>query len=132
MKKKNELFTIIIIVLAFVASAFIFFTREPKPNPVFGTYRIYTTDPNILRHVINQDISLKLNENHTIAYNTTLNGKRFQDISGTFVLDEKTNTLTIAWLRGKLPKKLKVEKEGNDYIIRIGETMYKKEKDKTS
>ena len=82
----------------------------------------------IQRSVFNQKIFLKIDENNTIAYNTTINSKRKFDFSGTYVLDEKTNTLTVAWLGGNLPKQLKVEQEGEDYIIRIGETTYKKEK----
>ena len=127
-KKNSGLIVSALLVQGLIISAFVVFFQKEPLSPVIGTYRISSNDPMIQRAVYNQDIYLKVDKNNTIAYNTTINGKRKFDFSGTYVLDEKTNTLTIAWLGGNLPGQLKVEQEGEDYIIRIGHTTYKKEK----
>lgn len=126
MKRKYALISGGILVLASTLSAFMFFNKEKNIAPVYGTYWIYSNDPEIQRFIQGQNTFINLNKDHTIAYNTTINGKPKFNFSGVYTLDEKSNTLTIAWLGGKLPKQLKVEKEGEEYIIRIGETTYKK------
>jgi hypothetical protein len=131
MKKNHVIITSTVLIAVICLTAFLFFAQQTGTASIYGKYLITSNDPMIQRSVQNQRIYLLLNKNNTIAYNTTINGKRKYDFSGTYILDKKNNTLTIAWLGGKLPKQLKVEKEGGDYIIRIGETIYKKEKEKS-
>lgn len=131
MKKQYGILTSVVIVLALILSAFVFLTSKKSVSPVYGVYRIASDDPMIQRSVQNQDIYLKVNQDHLIVYNTTVNGKPMFNVKGAFTVDFKTNTLNINWFGGKLPKQLKVEHEGNDYVIRIGETTYRKVKDRT-
>lgn len=85
----------------------------------------------IQRSVLKQDIYFKVNEDHLIVYNTTVNGKPMFNIKGAFTVDHRTNTLNINWFGGKLPKHIRVEQEGEDYFIKIGDTVYKKESSKS-
>jgi len=77
--------------------------------------------------MVGEDTYLKVNNDHTIIYNSTMNGKQRFHFEGNFRLDDKTNTLTIQWKEGKLPDTLKIINVGPDYIIQIGNTTYKKE-----
>lgn len=131
MKRKFGLITGAVLLLALIFSAFVFFTKKKETSPVYGTYRISSNDPMIQRSVQNQDIYFQLKDDHLIIYNTTINGKPKFNLKGAYTVDTKTNTLNIKWFGGHLPKHLKVENEGEDYIIRIGETTYKKEKEKS-
>jgi len=100
-----------------------------KTTPaIFGTYRIYSDDPSEERWMIGENTYLKLNNDKTIIYNSTMNGKQRFHFEGNFTLDEKTNTLTIQWKDGKLPDKMQIQKVRSDYVIQIGTTTYKKEK----
>lgn len=119
------------LVVVIALSGFLFFTTPKSGSPVYGTYRISSNDPMIKKSVQNQDIYLQIKEDHLIVYNTTVNGKPMFNVKGAFTVNNRTNTLNINWFGGKLPAHLKVEKEGEDYIIRIGETIYKKEKEKS-
>lgn len=129
MKRKYVFITGGVLALALILSAFLLLSKEKHISQVYGTYWVSSNDPAIQRFIQGQNIYLQLNKDHTIAYHTTINGKRKFDLSGVFTLDEKTNTLTIAWIGGsKAPKQLKVLREGEDYLIRVGETVYKKVK----
>jgi len=94
---------------------------------ILGTYRIYSNDPAVQQWIVGENTYLKLNSDHTIIYNSTMNGKQRFHFEGKFTLDQSTNTLTIQWQDGKLPGKLRIEQKGQDYIIQIGTTTYKKE-----
>lgn len=95
-------------------------------SPVYGVYRIYSDDPAIRLYIQDQNTYIKVNTDHTIVYNTTINGKPKFSFEGTFT--QKNNELAIQWKDGKLPSRLTVEKKGDDEIIKIGSTVYKKEK----
>src|SRR4030095_2353205 len=111
---------------------FLFLSCNNKSTPaIVGTYRIYSEDPSIQRWIAGEDTYFKLNDDHTIIYNSTINGKPKFNFDGNFVLDQKTNELTIDWNQGKLPNKLQVQQVGSDYIIQVGTTTYKKQKAKS-
>ena len=96
-------------------------------NPdIYGTYRIFSEDPSIEKWLAGETTFLQLNSNNTIIYQSTMNGKQRFHFEGNFSFDRKTNTLTIHWTDGKLPNKMQIEKRGDDYIIQIGSTIYKK------
>lgn len=100
--------------------------KNDNPN-IFGTYKIYSDDPAVRLFIEGQDTYIKLNDDQTIVYNSTINGKPKFHNEGTFTLD-KNNEITIQWKTGKLPGKLRIEMGKDDYMIRIGSTIYKKEK----
>jgi len=110
----------------------IFLSCNKSASSVFGTYRIYSEDPAINQWVVGENTYLKLKEDNTIIYNSTMNGKQRFHFDGTFTLDDNTNTLTIQWKQGKLPNKMQIQKIGSDYVIQIGNTTYKKEKSESS
>ena len=95
---------------------------------IYGKYKWYSEDPSVNRFIMYEDNYLKVNEDQTIVYHTTINSKPKFNFKGEFTLDKETTTLNIKWKEGKLPAKLTIEKKGEDYIIKVGETIYKKEK----
>jgi hypothetical protein len=101
--------------------------QEQSANvPVQGIYRIYSDDPAIRLYIQEQNTYIKLNADQTIVYNTTINGKPKFYFEGTYT--HRNNEISIKWKDGKLPSNLTIEKKGDDQIIKIGSTMYKKEK----
>lgn len=104
-------------------------SKDRSPN-IYGTYIIYSDDPQLKRFTEGQDTYIRLNKDKTIVYNSTINYKPKFNFKGNFTFDEKTNTLTIEWKSGKLPDKITVEKKEEDYLIRIGKTVYLKKKPK--
>jgi len=121
----------LIAALAFIILAFTsFFLPACKRNSsaVYGTYKIYSDDPAVRMFITGQDNYIKLNDDQTIIYHTTINDKPKFHIEGAFTLDKKSDEITVQWKSGKLPGKLKIEKQGEDYVIKIGSTLYKKEK----
>jgi hypothetical protein len=103
------------------------FSCNETTQAVYGKYKLFSTDPSIQRWFAGEDTYVKLNSDHTIIYNSTMNGKQRFHFEGNFTLDDKTNTLTIQWKAGKLPDTLKIRNVGQEYIIQIGNTTYKKE-----
>jgi hypothetical protein len=97
-----------------------------SPTPVQGIYRIYSNDPAIRLYIQDQNTYIKLNADRTIVYSTTINGKPKFHFEGTYT--QQDNEIAIKWKEGKLPSKLTIEKKGDDHIIKVGSTMYKKEK----
>jgi hypothetical protein len=97
-----------------------------SPLPVQGIYRIYSDDPAIRLYIQDQNTYIKLNADRTIVYSTTINGKPKFHFEGTYT--QQDNEIAIKWKAGKLPSKLTIEKKGDDHIIKVGSTMYKKEK----
>src|SRR5204863_5532123 len=104
----------------FLISVAVFLSCGKRTMPLFGTYRIYSEDPSVKRWIAGENTYIKLNNDKTIVYNSTINGKQKFHFEGEFVLDEKTNTLTIQWKAGKLPEKMQIRKIGTDYVIEIG------------
>jgi len=127
MRKKFtvQLFTSILLLTIVVAILLSCNRRRPA---VVGTYKMYSDDPSVQAWIAGENTYIKLNSDNTIVYNSTINGKQKFHFNGSFVLDEKTNELTIQWKEGKLPDKLLVQQIGPDYFIQIGTTKYKKEK----
>lgn len=101
---------------------------DTAPSYVYGKYRIHSDDPNVQRFIAGENTYLEIKKDQTIEYNSTINSKPKFNFTGDFTFDKTTNTLTIKWKDGKLPSDLKIEKINNDYLIRVGETNYKKEK----
>lgn len=95
--------------------------------PPLGKYKMYSDDPQVNRFIAFENNYIEINKDNTIVYNTTINTKPKFNFKGSYTYDEKSNTLNIAWYQGKLPNALKIETEGKKYIIRIGESTYKKE-----
>lgn len=126
--KEKKIFTAasFLILLTLITVLLFFIKREP--SAVYGSYKIYSNDPMVNKFISGQDIYLKINSDRTIIYHTTINGKQKFHNTGVFTLDEKTNTLAIQWKDGKLPSKLKIEKQGEGFVIKIGTTVYMKEK----
>lgn len=126
---KRKRFPVAIAILVF--TAFFLPACKKDSSSIYGTYEIYSDDPAVRMFIRGQDTYIKLNEDQTIIYHNTINGKPKFHIEGTYTLDKKTNDLTIRWKEGKLPANLKVEKQGEDQVIKVGSTLYKKEKIKS-
>jgi len=127
---KKILINTIVILLIALGSAFLFACNKDSSS-IYGTYEISSDDPAVQMFIRGQDTYIKLNEDQTIIYHNTINGKPKFHIEGTYTLDKKTNDLAIRWKEGKLPANLKVEKQGEDNVIKVGSTLYKKEKIKS-
>lgn len=125
--KKTLAYLLKSILILLIGSIFFVSCRQDTYS-IQGTYRIYSEDPMVKLFIAGQDTYIRIQDDGKIIYNTTINQKPKFHNEGTYTLDEKTNTLEIKWDSGKLPTKLTVEKEKEDYLIRIGETIYKKEK----
>lgn len=100
----------------------------PTSSPLYGTYKQQIPDSLIGILNAGHDAVIKVNNDKTINYNTTINYKPKFNIDGVYTLDEKTNTLKIKWNSGKLPDIINIEKVKEDYIIKIGNSIYRKEK----
>lgn len=126
--KRKKIFTAASFLILLTLIAVLLFFNKREPSAVYGSYKIYSNDPMVNKFTSGQDIYLKINNDRTIIYHTTINGKPKFHNTGVFTLDEKTNTLAIQWKDGKLPSKLKIEKQKENYVIKIGATVYAKEK----
>lgn len=100
-----------------------------KNTEIYGTYRYYSDDPIAMQMMTAQNTYLELSDGETIIYHTEINGKKTFHNQGFFTFDEKKGMLHINWETGKVPDKLKIEKQGDIYIIKVGSTIYKKEKE---
>ncbi|MFV8271281.1 hypothetical protein ACNQGP_15285 [Flavobacterium sp. GT2N3] len=127
LKRKKNFITASFLILLTLIAVLLFFNKR-EPSSVYGSYKIYSNDPTVNKFTSGQDIYLKVNNDRTIIYHTTINGKQKFHNTGVFILNEKTNTLAIQWKDGKLPSKLKIEKQKENYVIKIGTTVYMKEK----
>ena len=96
--------------------------------PIHGKYKMFSNDPAISRFIAAEDNYIQVNNDNTIIYNSTINGKPKFNFKGDYAYDPVAKTLTIQWAEGKLPAQLKVELADGEHIIKIGETSYKKEK----
>lgn len=101
----------------------------PTSSPLYGRYKQQIPDSLIGMLNAGHEALIKINKDKTISYNTIINYKPKFNIDGVYTLDEKTNTLRIKWNSGKLPDKLNIEKVKEDYLIKIGNSIYRKEKD---
>ena len=95
---------------------------------IYGKYKLFSTDPSMQQFTSGENTFIGINEDGTITYNSTINNKPKFNYSGTYKFNKETNTLTIQWKEGKLPGILKIETVDDGYVIKIGETQYKKEK----
>ncbi|UOK42294.1 MULTISPECIES: hypothetical protein [Flavobacterium] len=125
---KRKIFIAASFLLLITFIAVVLFFNKKEPSTVYGSYKIYSNDPMVNKFTSGEDIYLKVNNDRTIIYHTTINGKLKFHNTGVFTLDEKTNTLGIRWKEGKLPSKLKIEKQKENYVIKVGTTVYMKEK----
>jgi hypothetical protein len=96
--------------------------------PIYGKYKMFSNDPAVSQFITNEDNYIQVNPDNTIVYNSTINNKPKFNFKGAYTYEKESNTLNVKWTEGKLPDKLKIEISGEDQIIRIGETAYKKEK----
>lgn len=96
--------------------------------PIVGKYKMFSNDPAISRFIAFEDNYIQVNNDNTIMYNSTINGKPKFNFKGDYTYDSVSKTLTVQWAEGKLPAQLKVELADGEHIIKIGETSYKKEK----
>lgn len=122
---KEITFGVTVIIVLAIGIIFLFANKKDQPS-IYGVYRIYSNDPAVQLFIAGQNTYLKLNEDRTIVYNTTINGVPKFHFEGTFI--QHNNELAITWKDGKLPGKLKIETQQNNQIIKIGSTLYKKEK----
>jgi hypothetical protein len=97
-------------------------------SSIHGKYKMFSDDPAISRFIANEDNYIRVNNDNTIVYNSTINGKPKFNFKGNYTYDPLSKTLTVQWAEGKLPAQLKVELADGEHIIKIGETSYKKEK----
>jgi hypothetical protein len=126
-RKKMAVAASVIVLLTLSVFLLFFLNQAPAmPSTVQGTYRIYSDDPAIRLYIQDQNTYIKLNADRTIVYTTTINGKPKFHFEGTYT--QQNNEIAIKWKEGKLPSKLTIEKKGDDHIIKVGSTMYKKEK----
>ena|SRR5215510_10143237 len=99
-----------------------------SPSSIYGKYKAFSNNPSINQFIINEDNYIMLNDDKAIIYHTTINGKPKFNFKGRYDYMKESGTLNIKWEEGKLPDQLRIEKSGEDYLITIGETLYKKEK----
>ena len=96
--------------------------------PIHGKYKMFSNNPSISQFIANEDNYIQVNRDKTIVYNSTINMKPKFNFKGEYTYEKESNTLNIRWSDGKLPDKLQIEVIEGDYVIKIGETSYKKEK----
>lgn len=126
-RKKIVIGMAVIVLVASTVFLLFSLSQAPlMPLQVHGIYRIYSDDPAIKLYIQNQNTYIKLNPDKTIVYNTTINGKPKFHFEGTY--RQQHGEIVIEWKDGKLPSKLSIEKKGDDQVIKIGSTMYKKER----
>ncbi|HEX6845496.1 MAG TPA: hypothetical protein VF144_00895 [Chitinophagaceae bacterium] len=101
-----------------------------QTSPALGKYKMYSDDPEINRFISFEDNYIQINKDNTIIYNSTINSKPRFNFKGDYEYDAALRTLTIKWSDGKIPEKLIIEKNGDDDIIKIGQTSYKRLKTK--
>lgn len=126
---RKKIAVAISVIVLLTSTVFLLFSLNQgstMPSPVQGIYRIYSDDPAISLYIQDQNTYIKLNADRTIVYSTTINGKPKFHFEGTYT--QQNNSIAIKWKEGKLPSKLTIEKKGDDQIIKVGSTMYKKEK----
>lgn len=118
----------ITVIIALAVGIFFILTTNIKNNttPIYGVYRIFSDDAAVKMYIEGQNTYIKLNEDKTIIYNTTINGKPKFNFEGTFT--QRNNEIAIQWKDGKLPANLKIETKGDEQVIKIGSTLYKKER----
>lgn len=92
---------------------------------IAGVYNYYSEDRLAMRMMAGQNTYLKIDDKQTIIYHTEINGKKIIQHEGIYHLG-KDNMLNINWKTGKVPGQLKIEKEGEHYIIKIGNSLYRK------
>ena len=102
--------------------------NEDPSSFIYGKYKLFSTDPSLQQFTSGENTFIKIDEDGAITYNSTINNKPKFNFSGTYKFDKETNTLTIQWKEGKLPGVLNIETVDDGYIIKIGDTQYKKEK----
>lgn len=96
---------------------------ETKKEQIYGKYRAYSEDPRDQRFLAAEDNYLEIKADK-IVYQTTINQKPKFYFEGRYQLNSKTLELEIEWKEGKLPKKLKIEKDSENLFIKIGNTFY--------
>lgn len=124
-KKITIAMSVIVLITLTVCALFALNQVPASLLPVQGIYRIYSDDPAIRLYIQDQNTYIKLNADRTVVYSTTINGKPKFHFEGTYT--QQDNEIVIKWKEGKLPSKLTIEKKGDDQIIKVGSTMYKKE-----
>ena len=123
--KNYALMSLLIIILLLSCS-----DNKNESLPIHGKYKMFSNDPAISQFIAIEDNYLQINSDNTIIYNSTINGKPKFNFKGDYSYDPVSKTLTVKWADGKLPAQLKAELVNGDHIITIGETSYKKEKDR--
>ncbi|HJS54179.1 MAG TPA: hypothetical protein VJ765_06525 [Chitinophagaceae bacterium] len=96
--------------------------------PIYGKYKMFSNDPAVRQFIANEDNYIQVNPDKTIVYNSTINNKPKFNFKGEYDYEKESGTLNIKWTAGGLPAQLKIEVTEEDYIIRIGETTYKRVK----
>lgn len=116
-------------VAAIAVGSFFLFGMKQDTSPIYGKYKIsYDSDSSIGRLLPPEETHFMVNNDGTIEYNSTINRKPKYRFKGSFALDEKTNTLSIKWEKGKIPSTLKIEQKNEAYFIKVGNTYYIKGK----
>ena len=101
--------------------------NKKESLPIHGKYKMFSNDPAISQFIAIEDNYIRVNNDGTIIYNSTINGKPKFNFRGDYTYDPGSKILTIKWAEGKLPAQLKVESVDDEHTITIGETSYKKE-----
>jgi len=123
--KNNAIVTLFCLMLI---SFFACHNNDDPSSFIFGRYKLFSNDPSLQQFTSGENTFIEIGKDETIIYNSTINNKPKFNFSGTYKFNKKTNTLAIEWKDGKLPAVLKVETVNDGYVIRIGDTQYKKEK----
>jgi len=123
---KNSTITILLCLM--LISFFACRNNDDRSSFIYGKYRLFSTDPSIQQFTTGENTFIEIAKDQTIVYNSTINNKPKFKFTGTYKFNKETNTLTIQWKEGKLPGTLKIETADDGYVIKIGDTQYKKEK----
>lgn len=126
MINKNSATTVLFCLM--LISFFACHNNDEPSSFIYGKYRIFSTDPSMQQFTSGENTFIEIMKDGTIIYNSTINNKPKFNFTGTYQFNKETSTLTIQWKEGKLPGILGVETVDDGYIIKIGDTQYKKEK----
>lgn len=121
----KKVISVSVIIAIAIGCIFLFAIKREQPD-IYGLYRIHSEDPSVKLYIAGQNTYIKVGQDRTIIYNTTINGIPKFHFDGTFT--QQNDEIIIQWKSGKLPANLKIEQQGNDQVIQIGTTLYKKER----
>ena len=119
---------IMILPCLMLISSFACRNNDDDSSFIYGKYMLFSADPSMQQFTTAENTYIEIGKDQTIVYNSTINNKPKFNFTGTYKFNKEANTLTIQWKEGKLPGTLKIETVDDGYVIKIGDTQYKKER----